>query len=136
MLLYNSRLEHSYPHCWRCKSPIIFRATKQWFLSVDRNDLRNKLISENENSVQWIPASGKERISSMVKLRPDWCLSRQRYWGVPIPAVICKRCKQHILDYGLVEHFAKIVENQGSDVWFEKDMEELLHSEEVARIGQ
>ncbi|MBL7130700.1 MAG: isoleucine--tRNA ligase [Candidatus Omnitrophica bacterium] len=125
-LLYNAKITHSYPHCWRCKNPIIFRATKQWFLSVDKDNLREKLIAEIENNVEWIPASGRERISGMVKLRPDWCLSRQRYWGVPIAALICKKCNECFLDYSFVEHFAKIVEKEGTDVWFTKDIGELL----------
>ena len=125
-LLYSVKVSHSYPHCWRCKRPIIFRATKQWFLSVDKNDLRNKLLAEIEQRVQWIPASGKERISGMVKIRTDWCLSRQRYWGVPIPALICKQCKQHVLDYELVEQFAKIVAASGTDAWFEKEINALV----------
>ncbi|MDD5006114.1 MAG: isoleucine--tRNA ligase [Candidatus Omnitrophica bacterium] len=126
LLLYNTKITHSYPHCWRCKNPIIFRATKQWFMSVDKDNLRERLISEIENNVEWIPSSGKERISGMVKLRPDWCLSRQRYWGVPIPALICKKCNEQFLDYEFVEHFAKMIEKEGSDIWFTKDAKELL----------
>jgi len=126
LLLYNTKVIHSYPHCWRCKNPIIFRATKQWFLSIDKDNLRQRLISEIENKVEWIPSFGRGRISSMVKLRPDWCLSRQRYWGVPIPALICKKCKEHFLDNEFVEYFAKMVEKEGSDVWFTKDVKQLL----------
>ncbi|MFH1621923.1 MAG: isoleucine--tRNA ligase [Candidatus Omnitrophota bacterium] len=125
-LLLSTKITHSYPHCWRCKNPIIFRATKQWFLSVDKDKLREKLIAEIENKVEWIPAFGKERISGMVKLRPDWCLSRQRYWGVPIPALVCKKCNEYFLDYSFVEHFAKLVEKEGTDIWFTKDIKELL----------
>jgi len=125
-LIYNSKVTHSYPHCWRCKQPIIFRATQQWFMSIDKDGLREKLISEIDNKVEWIPKSGKERISSMVKLRPDWCLSRQRYWGVPIPALICKKCNKTFLDVDFVEHFAKIVEKEGSDAWFIKEASELI----------
>ena len=80
-LLLESKFPHSYPHCWRCKNPIIFRATKQWFLTIDHNDLRKKALAAIKDNVQWVPEAGRERISAMVELRPDWCLSRQRYWG-------------------------------------------------------
>jgi isoleucyl-tRNA synthetase len=91
-LLFDTSIQHAYPHCWRCKSPVIFRATKQWFINIEHRNLRKQLLDVINKNIAWIPASGRERISGMVELRPDWCLSRQRYWGVPIPALICTRC--------------------------------------------
>jgi isoleucyl-tRNA synthetase len=128
LLFAQENIQHSYPHCWRCKNPVIFRATEQWFLSVDHNDLRSHLKQAIENQVEWIPSAGRERILSMVSTRPDWCLSRQRLWGVPIPALICKGCpgEKQVLDVGFIEHFAGLVKAHGSDIWFEKDLKDLL----------
>jgi isoleucyl-tRNA synthetase len=128
MLLFNSKLEHSYPHCWRCKNPIIFRATKQWFLKVDHDNLREKLLSAIKNDIAWIPEAGKERIAAMVESRPDWCLSRQRYWGVPIPALICNRCHEEFLEAEVIENFAKFTSQEGSDCWFKRDLKDFLPS--------
>ena len=126
LLLAKADIRHSYPHCWRCKNPIIFRATNQWFLSLDRYDLRKKLLEVIDSNVAWVPLSGKERISAMVATRPDWCLSRQLYWGVPIPAIICENCKEELLDVQVIENFANLAAKLGSDSWFETDLKEFL----------
>lgn len=125
-LLLIDKLTHSYPHCWRCKNPVIFRATKQWFLKIDHKNLRDRLLDAIRQDIRWIPSLGKERILTMVKLRPDWCLSRQRYWGVSIPALICNKCGEEFLQPGVIERFALAVAEEGSDSWFKKDLKEFL----------
>ena len=125
-LLYAGQTTHTYPHCWRCKTPIIFRATEQWFLDIDKRDLRKKLLDVVDKEVTWVPAAGRERIHAMIELRPDWCLSRQRYWGVPIPAVACVNCNKEFLFAEVIDNFADKVAKEGSDIWFVKDTKEFL----------
>ncbi len=124
-LLQESSISHSYPHCWRCKKPIIFRATEQWFISMEANDLRKKAL-EHINDVQWIPHWGRERIYNMIENRPDWCISRQRSWGVPITVFYCTSCGESLADGKLMHHVADLFEETGSDLWFEKEAAELL----------
>ncbi len=124
-LLNEEKIKHSYPHCWRCKSPILFRATPQWFISMQKNELRQKTLEEIKKT-KWIPDWGLERIFQMVENRPDWCVSRQRAWGVPITAFYCKKCNKPVKSKKISEHVAEMVEKEGADVWFEKDSTELL----------
>jgi isoleucyl-tRNA synthetase len=124
-LLKEDEIVHSYPHCWRCKNPVIFRATAQWFISMEKNDLREKAMKEIKK-VRWIPPWGEERIANMVKVRPDWCISRQRSWGVPIPAFYCHDCGHILADEKITLRIADIFSKNGSDSWFAKKAEELL----------
>ena len=129
LLLGHGSLAHSYPHCWRCKQPVIFRATEQWFVSMEKNELRRKTLSaidEMAGRKGWIPPWGRDRIFGMIENRPDWCLSRQRVWGVPIPGFTCKACKKVLADPAVIEHVAKLVEKQGADIWFQKSAAELM----------
>lgn len=127
-LLASSKISHSYPHCWRCKQPVIFRATTQWFIGMEQNDLRGRALKAIDGEVNWIPAWGRERIHNMIANRPDWCISRQRNWGVPISALICKECDETWFDaqwvYDICDKYAK--HPTGCDYWFEAPIEELV----------
>ncbi|HFD11729.1 MAG TPA: isoleucine--tRNA ligase [Crenotrichaceae bacterium] len=125
-LIHDEALEHSYPHCWRHKTPIIFRATPQWFISMDKNALREHALEEI-NKVQWIPDWGEARIRGMVDGRPDWCISRQRNWGVPIAFFVHQETGElHPDTPELIEQVAKRIEKKGIEAWFELDPVELL----------
>jgi isoleucyl-tRNA synthetase len=124
-LLKSEKIEHQYPHCWRCKHPIIFRSTPQWFISMDKKGLREQALKEIDK-VKWIPKWGRERIYGMIENRPDWCISRQRSWGVPITVFFCKECGVEFIDEASLEKVAGLVEKDGADVWFDKDTSELI----------
>ena len=122
-LLAQADIQHSYPHCWRCKNPVIYRATPQWFVKVDK--FRQPTLEAIKN-VKWIPAGGEARISNMVEGRSDWCISRQRAWGVPIPVFYCKECGEVIVTDETIENVAKIFEKESSDAWVKYSVDELL----------
>jgi isoleucyl-tRNA synthetase len=119
--------DHTYPHCWRCKNPTLFRATEQWFIALDRGGLRQRALEAIRRDVRWIPPWGEERIHSMVAHRPEWVISRQRVWGVPIVAFYCAACDELRLDEQLIEHVAAIFrEGQGADEWYAREAAALL----------
>jgi isoleucyl-tRNA synthetase len=126
-LLKVERFQHSYPHCWRCKSPVIFRATPQWFISMNKSGLNEQAIAACDE-VKWYPAWGNERMKNMFRERPDWNISRQRAWGVPIIAFYCEDCGEALLDTKLINHVADLFEQaeNGADIWYEKEARELV----------
>lgn len=127
-LLASSEMSHSYPHCWRCKHPVIFRATPQWFISMKANGLREKTLDAIKNKVKWIPAWGRNRIQSMVENRPDWCISRQRIWGVPIAFITCQDCGEIIFNDDIEKKVLDAFKNEGADAWFEHDEDYFINS--------
>jgi isoleucyl-tRNA synthetase len=124
-LVAADELVHSYPHCWRCKSPIVFRATEQWFLGMERADLRARALAEIDR-VRWVPGWGRERIHGMIATRPDWCLSRQRAWGVPIVALYCEGCGAPLASEALCAHVADVFERESADAWFARPVTDLV----------
>ena len=124
-LLANGKLNHSYPHSWRSKAPLVHRATPQWFISMESHNLRKKALKAIDNTT-FYPKKGKERIKSMIETRPDWCVSRQRVWGVPLPIFISKKNGEVLVDDDVFENIAKIYEKEGADCWFLDDYQKLL----------
>jgi len=124
-LLVHGTVQHSYPHCWRCHNPLLFRATVQWFMNIDHDGHRQRALEEI-NATTWYPPVSISRISAMVANRPDWCLSRQRAWGVGLPAFYCKECGKEILSKETIDAVAQMVMREGSDAWYARPAEEIL----------
>jgi isoleucyl-tRNA synthetase len=124
-LLKEEMMVHSYPHCWRTNDPIIFRATEQWFISMDKKGLRKNAL-QSINEVTWIPPWGRDRIFGMIENRPDWCVSRQRAWGIPITVFYCSTCKHPLINQETIHYVAELFEEKGADVWFEEEADRLL----------
>ena len=124
-LLGSQKIDHSYPHCWRCHNPTIFRATEQWFINMDHNNLRGRALGAIKG-VKWKPAWGEERISNMIATRPDWCISRQRAWGVPILAFYCEACNETVTDRKYLDPVVALIRQHTADVWYSKTAAELM----------
>ncbi|MDR3204097.1 MAG: isoleucine--tRNA ligase [Deltaproteobacteria bacterium] len=124
-LLAQEKLTHQYPHCWRCKKPVVFRSTPQWFVSMEREELRTESLNFIDR-VEWIPRWGKERIKGMIENRPDWCISRQRSWGVPITVFFCQKCGHWHYSQAIQNRLFELINQNGADVWYELSERELL----------
>ena len=124
-LLGQESITHSYPHCWRCHNATIFRSTEQWFVGMERNDLRARTLKAIK-AVKWMPAWGEERISNMIATRPDWCISRQRVWGVPIVVFYCENCQEPLTERKILDHIVKLFAEYSADVWYERSAAELI----------
>ena len=125
-LVREESISHSYPHCWRCKEPVIFRATEQWFISMESERLREKALESIEKEVEWLPSWGQERIYGMIANRPDWCISRQRAWGVPITVFYCGDCQEILASPEVLQHVVSRFAKEGADIWFSEEAEQLL----------
>ena len=124
-LVHVGQMQHNYPICWRCKTPLIFRASEQWFISIDHNDLRKKALGVVRNN-QWYPPQSEERMFAAVSDRPDWCISRQRKWGVNIPAFFCKKCGEAVLSKDIIMKVADLFKEKSADAWFSAEPESIL----------
>jgi isoleucyl-tRNA synthetase len=133
-LVHADTITHSYPHCWRCKNPIIFRATEQWFISMEETGLRSRALGEIHKT-KWHPAWGEERISLMVENRPDWCISRQRLWGVPITVLYCEKCNESLHSPEFFKNVEKIFRTEGADAWYERPSSDFLPAGHECKCG-
>ncbi len=133
-LIFTNNIQHSYPHCWRCKKPLIFRATEQWFLKIDHNGMRESGLKAIDNT-KWIPSWGETRFRNMAESRPDWCLSRQRSWGVPIPSFKCKKCGTNQMNAETILHFAQLSLKKSIDAWYTDDIKELIPAGTKCKCG-
>ncbi len=124
-LLKEQEISHEYPHCWRCKNPVLFRSTEQWFVSMEKTGLRKKAL-EAIREVSWIPNWAQDRIYGMIEKRPDWCISRQRTWGIPITLFSCEECGSVVISQGIIDHVSGMIEQSGADIWFTEPEEKLL----------
>ena len=128
------KIDHSYPHCWRCHKPTIFRATDQWFIGMEKHGLRQKAL-EAIKKVKWTPSWGEERISNMIATRPDWCISRQRTWGVPITVFYCESCTEPLTDKAILDRVVELFRTETADAWYTRTAAELVGDAKCKKCG-